>query len=88
MGKHKNLGINSLLRQIYEVERIYKNITDNTTPSEDDKYFQDIKLHVELGVCIECNKNVSKVGWRTNEERSEFEVSALCSHCQVKYFGK
>jgi hypothetical protein len=88
MGRIKNWGIGSLLKQIYEREKIYENITNPTTPSEDERYYNDLRLHVELGICIECNRKTSEVGWRTNEERSEFDISALCSECQIKYFGK
>jgi len=88
MGRIKNWGINTLLRQIYEVEKIYKNIADNTIPEEDDEYFHDLKLHIELGVCIECGQSVSKIPFRTEDEKNEYSISALCSDCQRKYFGK
>lgn len=88
MGRTKNWGVTTLLKQIYEKEKIYENIANSTTIEEDESYFHDLRLYVELGVCIECKRNVQKVGWRTNEERQEFSISALCSECQRKYFGK
>jgi hypothetical protein len=88
MGKIKNWSINSILKQIYEKEKIYNNIGNYTTKEEDEEYYQNVKLHVELGICVECGNNVDKVGFRTKEEQEEFAVSALCSKCQIKYFGK
>lgn len=88
MGRKKNWGIDSLLRQIYEVEDIYKEISTSTTPLEDEKFFVNIRLHTELGVCVECESKVEDVGFRTKDERREYYISGLCSKCQEKYFGK
>lgn len=83
-----NWSISALLKHIYEIEDIYKNISCNTCVEDDENYFSDLELNIELRVCNDCGRNVDKIGFKTADERREFTISGLCSDCQRKYFGK
>lgn len=81
--------LNSSPKDFYKVApEILALLRPTETEEQVSKYFDHIKLCIELDVCSDCGQGVIFTSSNREEHVKEYSISGLCVACQIKAFGE